>query len=458
MYKIDFTSPLHIHFIGIGGISMSGLAEILIHKGFFISGSDSNQTEITKHLESLGAKIMIGQSAENINASLDAIVYTAAISEDNPELVAAKKLNIPLITRAQLLGQIMNFFEESIAIAGTHGKTTTTGMVSHILLEAKADPTISIGGILPAIQSNIRIGDSNFFLTEACEYTNSFWEFSPKVAVILNIEEDHLDFFKNLDEIYDSFHRFTMNIKENDFLILNEEIERKEIFNSLPAKVFTYGFSDTSDFVAKNLSYDDLGNSRYDLYYQGRLLTTITLNVRGKHNVSNSLGAFASTYLLGIEPNIIARGLESFNGTGRRFEYKGDLKGVHIVDDYAHHPTEIKATFETSQLFPHRQTWCVFQPHTYTRTKSFLKEFAQALSSFDHVILAPIYAAREIDTLGISSKDLHKELLDLDCDAYYFDSFDEIETFLLLNCVNNDLLITMGAGDIGNLGKSLLGK
>lgn len=457
MYKIDFTQPLHIHFIGIGGISMSGLAEILMNKGFTISGSDSNNTDITKHLENLGAKIIIGQSANNIHSTIDAVVYTAAISDSNPELMAAKNLDIPLMTRAELLGQIMNFFTESIAIAGTHGKTTTTGMVSHILLEAKTDPTISIGGILPAIQSNIRIGHSNFFLTEACEYTNSFWEFSPKVAVILNIEEDHLDFFKDLDEIYDSFHRFTTNIKEGDFLILNEEIDRKEIFANLPAKVFTYGFLDTADFVAKNLSYDALGNSKYDLYFQGKFLVTITLNVRGKHNVSNSLGAFASTYLLGIQPGLIAKGLANFNGTGRRFEYKGELKGVHIVDDYAHHPTEIKATFETSQLFPHRQTWCVFQPHTYTRTKSFLKEFAKALSAFDHVILAPIYAARETDTLGISSKDLHKELLALECDAYYFDSFDEIETFLLLNCINNDLLITMGAGDIGNLGKSLLG-
>ncbi len=457
MYKINFNHPIHIHFIGIGGISMSGLAEILIEEGFTVSGSDSKKTPLTEHLEANGAKIFYGQKSDNITNDIDCVIYTAAINRTNAELMEAVAQKIPMLTRAELLGQIMKNYDNAIAISGTHGKTTTTSMISHVLLEGNLDPTISVGGILKAIGGNIRVGNSETFITEACEYTNSFLSFFPKISVILNIEEDHLDFFKDIEDIRHSFHQFASLLPEDGTLIINADIHNyEEIFQGLSCNVITYGSSASADYSAQNISYDDKGLVSFDLVKHGTFCDRISLSVTGDHNVSNALASVAVSELLDIPMDTIKHGLLSFTGTDRRFEYKGELNGVTIVDDYAHHPTEIKATLKAAKHYPHKDLWCVFQPHTYTRTKAFFHEFAEALSHADHVVLADIYAARETDTLGMTSKGLAEEISNLGTDSYYLPDFASIESFLKDHCTSGDLLITMGAGDVVNIGEDLL--
>lgn len=458
MYQINFNNPIHIHFIGIGGISMSGLAEILLKEHFTISGSDSKKSPLTEQLELAGAEIFYGQRASNITSGTDLVVYTAAIHEDNPELAAARAAGIPTLTRAELLGQIMDNYSRSIAIAGTHGKTTTTSMVSQILLAADTDPTISVGGILDAIGGNIRVGNSDLFVTEACEYTNSFLNFRPRYSLILNIEEDHLDFFKDINDIRHSFHLFAANTAPEGCIILNGAIDRyQEITQGLPAKTITYGLDASDDFHAQNISYDENGCASFDAMQGSSLYGRITLSIPGEHNILNALAAIALAVQMNLPKDAVFQGLGAFAGTKRRFEKKGTLGGITIVDDYAHHPTEIRATLQAAKNYPHKRIVCVFQPHTYTRTKAFLNDFADALSLADVVVLADIYAARETDTLGISSGDIQKLIADKGTPAYHFHTFDEIENFLLKKCMNGDLLITMGAGDIVNVGEHLLG-
>jgi len=457
MYQINFNAPVHVHFIGIGGISMSGLAEILLSENFTVSGSDSKESALTKHLVSLGATVFYGQRASNIPQQTDLIVYTAAIREDNPEFCGAKERGIPMLTRAQLLGQLMKNYKIPIAVSGTHGKTTTTSMVSEILLTADADPTLSIGGILKTIGGNLRIGKSDYFVTEACEYTNSYLEFFPKISLILNIEEDHMDFFKDIHDIRNSFARFAALLPADGTLIINGDIPEKEtVTGGLSCNIITYGFSSDYDYYAKDITFDEKGRGTYTLCHNNAE-RTIRLGVVGMHNVSNSMAAIALADLLGIEAAVSASALENFSGTDRRFELKGTLGGITIIDDYAHHPTEIEATLNAARNYPHEKLWCIFQPHTYTRTHAFLDDFARALSLADKVVLTDIYAAREKNTIGITSLDLLKKLTDAGVEAYHFATFDEIENFILENCINGDLLITMGAGDVVNIGKNLLG-
>ena len=461
MYKIDFQSPVHVHFIGIGGIRMSGLAAILLDRGFTVSGSDRGESDLTKWLTSSGAKIFYGQKAENIEDSIDLVVYTAAIHPDNPEYAECVRRGLPMLTRAELLGQLMANYQLPIAISGTHGKTTTTSMVSHILLAADTDPTISVGGILPAIHGNIRVGSDRIFVTEACEYTNSFLDFFPKISIILNIDADHLDFFKDLDDIRHSFRLFAEKLPSDGTLIINKAIPNVEAITSgLNCKVVYYDMnaSAQADYYAANISYDALACGSFDLMHGSENMGHFVLHVPGSHNVDNAVAALALADLIGIPVTDMQNGLNEFGGTERRFQHKGEIGGVTIVDDYAHHPTEIRATLQAAQKCEHHTLWCVFQPHTYTRTKALMDDFASALSLADKVVLADIYAARETDTLGISSRTLQQKLLDLGCEAYYFPSFDEIETFLLENCTQGDLLITMGAGDIVKVGENLLGK
>ena len=405
MYKINFDQPVHVHFIGIGGISMSGLAEVLLEENFTVSGSDNKESALTDHLEKAGAQIFYGQKASNIIDGIDVVVYTAAIHKDNEEYQAAVQKGLPMLTRAELLGQLMTNYDIPIAVSGTHGKTTTTSMISHILLAGEMDPTISVGGILKAIGGNIRVGNSEIFVTEACEYTNSFLSFFPKISVILNIDEDHLDFFKDLEDIRNSFHRFAKLLPKDGTLVINGDIDRlDEITGDLDCKLVTYGTNPSATYHAANVTHDELGEASFDL-------------------VKN-----------------------------------GETNGVTIIDDYAHHPTEIAATLTAATHYPHREIWCIFQPHTYTRTKALFPEFVEALSHTDHVIMADIYAARETDTLGVSSKQIADELKAKGCDAYYFPSFEEIENFCLTHCQKGDVLITMGAGDVVNIGETLLGR
>lgn len=457
MYKIDFSNPINIHFIGIGGISMSGLAEILLKEGFTVSGSDSKESALTNHLAAKGARIFYGQKADNISGGIDVVVYTAAIHDDNPEFAEVKRRQIPMLSRAELLGQLMLNYKLPIAVSGTHGKTTTTSMLSHILLQGETDPTISVGGILQAIGGNIRVGNSDIFVTEACEYTNSFLHFFPKISIILNIEEDHMDFFKDLDDIRHSFREFAKLLPSDGTLIMNGDIENyQDITESLDCHVITYGSDPSNDYSACSLSYDESGNVAFDLMEHGTVTDHITLAVTGDHNMSNALATIAAARLLDLSMDTIQKGLLSFTGTDRRFQYKGEKNGFTIIDDYAHHPTEIRATLTAAKHYPHKELWCVFQPHTYTRTKAFFHEFAEALALADHVVLADIYAARETDTLGMSSEHLAETIQSLGTDSHYFPSFQAIQEFITENCKKGDLLITMGAGDVVNIGEELL--
>ncbi len=457
MYRIDFDKPEHIHFIGIGGISMSGLAEVLLGAGFTVSGSDAGDSPLIARLRSLGADIAIGQKAENITPGIDAVVYTAAIHDNNPELRAAKEAGLPLLTRAELLGEVMDNYPVSVAVAGTHGKTTTTGMDAMIMLAGGLDPTVSVGGILPSIGGNIRVGKTENFLAEACEYTNSFLELRPRISVILNVDADHLDFFKDLDDIASSFNRFAKNTAPDGVLIVNRDTQKfSEIIKGVTCRILTTGLNSIADYMASDITFDDLGCATFTCTEFGETLGTFTLRVPGIHNVSNALSSIAMGRVLGLSPETIAQGLLGFSGVDRRFEIKGKMNGTTVIDDYAHHPTEIAATIRAAKAYPHRELWVIFQPHTYTRTKALLPEFAEALSHADHVILADIYAAREDDIYGISSKDVADAIAKLGTDAYYFDSFEKIEQFVRKSCVDNDLLITMGAGDVTNIGPALL--
>lgn len=460
MYNLDFNTPANLHFTGIGGISMSALAEIMISRGFTVTGSDSHESKITDHLESLGAKIFYNQVAGNISSDIDVLIYTAAIKQDNPELVKAKELGIPLLTRAEFLGQIMLNYPMAIGVSGTHGKTTTTSMLSQIMLEGNTDPTILVGGIMPAIHGNTRVGHSDKLITEACEYTNSFLSFKPNMAIILNVAADHLDFFKDLDDIRHSFRKFAELVPDDGFLVINSDIDNLEYFtDGLKCKVITVGSDPAkSDYSATNIEFDQFAKGSYDLVVNGEKSFHVALNVTGEHNIYNSLAAIAAAHAMGISDENIKAGLTQYGGTDRRFQYKGKVGDVTIIDDYAHHPDEITATIKTAKHYPHKKMWVVFQPHTYSRTKSLLPEFGKALKEADAVVLADIYAAREKDTLGVSSLDVKKEIEKYGIEVHYYPSFSEIENFLLESCSPGDLLITMGAGDVVKIGEHLLGK
>ena len=414
-YRFDFRNPCHVFFIGIGGVSMSGLAAILLKEGFRVSGSDMKESEFTRDLEEKGAKVYYGQKAENLADDVDCAVFTAAIHPDNPEFLACKERGIPMMTRAEFLGQLMREYGCSIAVSGTHGKTTTTGMLSHILTAAEKDPTISIGGVLPLIGGNIRIGGNQTFLLEACEYTNSFLSFYPTMEIILNVEADHLDFFKDLDDIRNSFHRFVGRLPEDGTVIISSEIRNyEEIVRGFPGKVITVGH-ENADVTA--------------------------------------------AHVLGSPQETVRDSIAGFGGVDRRFEIKGELDGVMIVDDYAHHPQEIEATLKAALQCPHKTLWVTFQPHTYSRTKALMPEFAKALSLADRVVLAEIYPARETDNLGVHSSDVAALINASEPGkAVALPSFEKIETYLLENLSPGDLCITMGAGDVYIIGENLLGK
>ena len=447
-----------VHFIGIGGISMSGIAELLISKGYEVSGSDSRESAITKRLEELGARIRYPQKAGNIPEDTDVVVVTAAIHEDNPELLEAKERGIKVETRADFLGQVMKDYDIPVAVAGTHGKTTTTAMISEILLKADCDPTISIGGILRDIGGNFRVGGKEYFVMEACEYTNSYHSFYPRIGIILNVEPDHLDFFKDINDIRSSFNKYGHNIPDEGTLIINKEINGyDQVTEGLSCRIVTFGSDDSADYHAEDITYDEFARPSFTVCH-GASRRKISLGVCGEHNVMNSLSAIACADELGISYDIIKNSLRSFTGTDRRFEIKGKINGCTIIDDYAHHPTEIRATLNAAKKYPHRELWVVFQSHTYTRTRALLDDFADALSIADHVICAEIYPARETDTLGMSGEVVKRRVEEKGTDCYYFPTFEEIEKFIKETVADNDLLITMGAGDVVKIGDELLGK
>ncbi len=433
---------------------MSGLADILIDRGFRVSGSDVRESRLTEHLRTRGATVYIGQRAENIQ-NPDAVVYSAAIKPDNEEFRAAEECGAPLFDRATLMGAIMKLYKYPVAIAGTHGKTTTTSMMTHIALAADLDPTISLGGELSAIGGNIRVGGGEHFICEACEYHQSFLRFFPLVSIILNVEEDHLDYFRDLDHIMDTFRGLADLTPPEGAVIINADDENTcTAVSESSARIITASVRDKSkDFVAVDIETDEAGFPAFSVLEYGENLGRITLSVFGMHNVSNALCTVAAARFLGIPFSAISKGLAAFTGVGRRFEIKGTKDGVMVVDDYAHHPTEIAATLRVAQETAKGRVWCIFQPHTYTRTKTLFDDFKTVFSNTG-VLMLDIYAAREKDTGLVSAK----ELADATPGAMYLPSFEACAAYLLENVREGDMVLTMGAGDVYRIGEMFLKK
>jgi UDP-N-acetylmuramate--alanine ligase len=444
-----------IHFIGIGGISMSGLADILVKNGFSVSGSDMKSSPIIEKLTAEGVEFHLGHSESNVK-NADLIVYTAAISPDNPELQMGRELNIPLMDRAEFLGHLMRGHKYNIAVSGTHGKTTTTSMISHIIMEAALDPTILVGGELDLINGNVRTGNSEYFITEACEYKASFLKFYPYIGIILNVDADHLDYFKDIDHIKDTFQQFVDIIPEEGYAVGYADDSRvKEILMNATCNSCSYGLQE-GDIRAEGIDFNDKGCASFDVVREGIKLFRISLSVPGKHNILNALASIATALILNIPEEAIVRGLAGFKGTHKRFEVKGSKNGITVVDDYAHHPTEIKATLSTAKSYPHQRIVCVFQPHTYTRTLSLFDDFVNSFFDADELILADIYAAREKDTGVISSQMLGDKIREKGFNCKNFHSFEEICEYLKNSLRSGDLLLTVGAGDIVKVGEMYL--
>lgn len=453
--KLENHKNKKVHFIGIGGVSMSGLAEILLNRGYIVSGSDMKESAITNHLKNIGAEIFIGHNPDNIKDSA-IVVYTAAISEENPELKISKEKKLLLFTRAEFLGLIMKEYTHNVAVAGTHGKTTTTSMVSHITLEGNLDPTILVGGSLDIINGYVRTGNSPYFITEACEYKGSFLSFYPTIAIILNIDADHLDYYKGIEEIEATFKKFINIIPNDGYVIGNaEDLRVVKLLNDAKCNKITFGI-DLGDIQARNLKYNKLGCGIFEVFYNGAKLFETELKVPGRHNVLNSLSAIASVLILKVEKSAILKGIESFAGTRRRFEHKGSINGISIIDDYAHHPTEIRATLDAAKNYPHKRIICIFQPHTYTRTLSLFDDFSKCFSGTDKLILCDIYAAREKDTGIVSSEILCAAVKMNGIDAINIHDFNEIVEFLKREATDGDLILTVGAGDVNQIGEMFL--
>lgn len=454
---LDQSEIKSIHFIGIGGISMSGLAEILLALGYNISGSDIKTSNITKKIEDMGAVIYPFHDSKNIQTP-DLVVYTAAVKENNPEIIRAKELNIPIIERATLLGQIMKKYPYSVAISGTHGKTTTTSMVTMIMLQEGCNPTVHIGGELDAIGGNTRIGGEKYFIAEACEYVESFLKFKPYLAVILNIDADHLDYFKDIEHIKEAFIKFASLVPPNGYVVACiDDANTLNILDKLSCNKVTYGLnSKNAKWTAKDIEFNEYGLASFKLVLDGEVLTTVQLSVPGIHNVNNALGACAACHTLGCSIESIKNGLNKFTGTHRRFELKGISGNVSVVDDYAHHPSEVMATLKAAKNCSHSKIWCVFQPHTYTRTKALLEEFSNSFEDAGTVILSDIYAAREQDKGEIHSSILAERINSKGKEALYINGFDNIVQYLQRNVSPGDLIITMGAGDIYKVGEMYL--
>ncbi len=455
---IDLSKYKKVHCIGIGGIGLSAVAEVFMSRGYEVSGSDMRESDITEKLMGQGAHIFLGHRAKNVE-DVDLVVYTVAVGDDNPELALARELGIPTITRAQALGALMEEYRNSIAVSGTHGKTTTTSMISLILKNAGREPTILVGGNLEEIGGNCFVGKADYFVTEACEYRDSFLELRPNVEIILNIDSDHLDYFKDVEHIARSFEKFARLVPDNGVVVAYDANPFvSSVIEGLPNAV-TFGLSETSDYYASGISFDVEGMPKFDVNHKGKKICAINMSVPGEHNILNALAAFACAHIMGIDPEDIVKTLEAYKGIHRRFDILGRTStGLKIVDDYAHHPTEIKATLSAVKNMKHRRLWCLFQPHTYTRTMALMDDFADAFDMADEVVLAEIYAAREKNIYKISSKTLMKKILEHNPHKKicFFDKFEDIAAYVYQNASAGDLVLTMGAGDIYKVGEMIL--
>ena len=425
---------------------MSALAQILLTRGVRVSGSDRQMSPIAQKLIDKGADVKIGHNAQNIGDA-ELVVYTAAIAQANVELVAARANGVTCLERADFLGKLMVDYNVPIAVSGTHGKTTTTAMLACIMLAAELDPTVMVGGELAQIDGNLRLGGSEYLVFEACEYVESFLNFNPKVALVLNVEADHLDYYKDIDHIKNSFGKFLDRLPVDGIAVINAaDGHAMEVAADFQGRTVTYGASG-SDFEVRNAV-----RSEFDVLHDGEQVAKVRLNVLGDHNVSNALGAFAVAYTLGIPAECIVQGLEMFRGTARRLEYKGEFAGIKVYDDYAHHPTEISATLNASKELGAKRVWCVFQPHTYTRTRALFKDFVTALGGADRVVVTDIYAARENNPGGGDSRDIAMQVNG----AVHISDFNEIVDFIRKNARDGDVVLTMGAGDVYKIGEILI--
>ena len=454
----DLKKYKHIHLIGIGGISMSAIAETLHNWGHVVTGSDAVQSKITDALNSHGIKTIIGHDLEN-STKADLIVYSAAIKDDDPEMILARENSIPTINRGEFVGYLTKLYKETICISGTHGKTTTTSMVSLCFLNAKKDPTIQVGAILKNIGGNYHIGNSDYFILEACEYKANFLYFYPKTEIILNIDNDHLDFFKSFDNVVKTFDNFSKNLPDNGLLVVNGDDENcYKLKNSVKSNFVAYGIENKDvTYLAKNINFDNNGFARFDVYKKNEFFHHFELSVAGKHNILNSLACIAVCDCYNIDKNVIFESLKSFTGAERRLEYKGSFNNISVFDDYGHHPTEILATANAIKNKKYNKSWVIFQPHTYSRTAEHLEAFAESLSEFDNIILVDIYAAREKNTIGISSKDLLKKIKNLGKEAVYIPDFNEVAKYIKENAKENDLVLTLGAGNVTEIGPIITG-
>ena len=442
----------NIYMIGIGGVSMSGLAHILVNWGFNVSGSNNEESKVVNELINSGINVNIGHNYNNINNKYDLVVYTAAISQDNPEIIHSKELNIPLMERGVFLGELTKLFKDTIGIAGTHGKTSTTSMVSEVFLAANLDPTIQVGSFLNTINGNYKVGKSDYFIIEACEYKDSFLDFKQKSAIILNIDNDHMDYFKTFDNIKKSFKEYVSHLPKDGLLVLNGDDKNcLELALYTEAKVITYGLNENNNYIARNIEFNDLGYGRYDLYEKDKYIGKIELSVVGEHNILNSLSCVALCTYYGIDINSIKQGLKNYIGAARRFEYKGEFNGAKVYDDYGHHPTEVSAVSNSILNKKYNKSWVIFEPHTYSRVKNHSIDFAKSLVNFDNIIITDIYAAREENIYNVASEDIINELEKLGKDAMHISDFKDIKEYLKDNVSNDDLILTLGAGYVTKL-------
>lgn len=450
----------NIYMIGIGGTSMSGIAEILHNWNFNVSGSDVANSEAVQILNKRGIKVNIGHNIADVK-NADVVVYSAAIKADDPEMVEAHKLNIPTIERADFLGEITRAFKDTICISGTHGKTTTTSMISLCFIKALTDPSVQVGAYLKPLDGNYRVGNSEHFILEACEYVESFLKFSPKAEIILNIDNDHLDYFKTFDNIKKAFIKYVKLLPNDGVLVINGDDKNcLDLPNYTDADIITYGIENTNvNFYASNINFNNDGFASFDVYHNNELLDTFQLSVPGKHNVLNALACIAICLKYNLDLNTIKSALYEFTGAHRRFEFKGKVNNIaSVYDDYGHHPTEIVATAKSLMNKKYNESWVVFQPHTYSRTKNLLNDFAEALMNFDHIIVLDIYAAREKNTYNISSKDLVNKIIELGKQAVYIPDFDDCVSYIKENINENDIVLTLGAGTVTNIGTLLTQK
>ena len=447
----DYIAPgRRAHLVGIGGVSMSPLAEVLHKAGMAITGSDMRNSATVEHLRSLGIPVAIGHRAENIQGA-ELVIRTAAVHDSNPEIAAAHAQGIPVFERAQAWGSIMRGYKNALCISGTHGKTTTTSMCTHIIMAARMDPTVMIGGTLPLLGSGYRVGHGDTIILESCEYCNSFLSFFPTVAVILNIEADHLDFFKDLADVEHSFRAFADRVPENGLIVANaDDANTMHTLEGEARPILTFGL-EQGDVHAANLTWEK-GLPSFDVVYRGEVFTRVTLRVPGAHNVKNALAAAAAAIALAVEPQAVRDGLAAFRGAGRRFEHKGTYHGAEVYDDYAHHPDELHALFTTAREMGYQRLVVAFQPHTYTRTHALFDDFVRVLKEPDVTLLAEIFAAREVNDIGISSRDLAEQIPG----SEYCATLPEVTARLKELARPGDLILTVGAGDIFTVGEALV--